>query len=632
MKKKFVAEIICISMLLIIFTGCGDKGAMSSDSAENGAAQSNQAENIAATTDSAVNVAASSDPAENRTPQYDSVENETLKSDLAKEKDSASENKEYGSADKETTDDPVNTEDEDIPGSSLDNETFSAELNKAFADGEVENNGGWFVRAGNKVYYRLFNTRELQRTTLWGNIEELEEEQESELKCYDLDARNVETVGKVVGNGKLFATTEGFVLKEPLKAGSVLITSDGKTKRPYLSGNPVAVSEDGKYLATTDYPEAGGDVSHIVYCEGVEAYRFTEDDANYVNIFGFAGDDLIVMNCFYSENRYVICAYDENGQCTELGEINSDDDELMAYPEFEQMISDGSDVYIMLAYYEGTGHFLAHYNLFKVEKNKVNSMSEIQTDWSGEEEVVPQIYLSSGSLAFANHLQGELGEVDGSLVYYDTPDHYEILKNYFISYPYGDNLYGDFLHEAVAFGDFGFALSSSAHRDELGDIGWRYAYDLNRLDYTVIPFGKDDLDEEELAKNSEFIEMLYSAGWGDGDIAIEALSGTWQMYSYEAEGTHGYAEEDGFFETLEFGNDGKLTYTYWNKEADPAATVRELEQVSPDGDDIAFSYETDDGKLHIDILALHEDKLDISTIFYYEDGMPGGSEGVFLKQ
>jgi hypothetical protein len=126
--------------------------------------------------------------------------------------------------------------------------------------------------------------------------------------------------------------------------------------------------------------------------------------------------------------------------------------------------------------------------------------------------------------------------------------------------------------------------------------------------------------------------MQYSVGWGDGDIAMEDLTVTWQMYSFEAEGYHGYAESDNYFETLEFAEDGNLTYTTQNTETDTTATVYELKQVTPDGDDIAFSYETEDGKLHIDILALHEEKLDISTIIYDDDGMPNGSESVFMRQ
>ena len=112
---------------------------------------------------------------------------------------------------------------------------------EAFENGEVENNGGYFVRIYDMVYYRVYGTRGLEHVTLWGDISEKEEEVESEIKSYDLNTGESNSICKVIGTGKLFAVTDGFVIKDPLNTSSVLVTLDGTEQRPYLEGHPEAV-------------------------------------------------------------------------------------------------------------------------------------------------------------------------------------------------------------------------------------------------------------------------------------------------------------------------------------------------------------------------------------------------------
>ncbi len=73
---------------------------------------------------------------------------------------------------------------------------------RAFADGTVENNGGAFVRAGNRIYFRVYNTRSLAATTLGGlYIDEVSAAQPSTLKFLDLDTDEEVEVCEVYGTG-----------------------------------------------------------------------------------------------------------------------------------------------------------------------------------------------------------------------------------------------------------------------------------------------------------------------------------------------------------------------------------------------------------------------------------------------
>ena len=399
---------------------------------------------------------------------------------------------------------------EDSQGSGVSAQSLAA----AFQNGTIEHNDGWFVRAGNQVFYRVFAKEGVERTSIWGDIAENEADVESEIKYYDLKTGESESIAKTKGKGKLFACADGFLLSAADGQSTVFVPVDGSPDRDFSLGYPEAVSDDGHFVATTLYPvSADWDVTHYVYLDGEEAYRITEGDDDYVTIFGFNGNDLIVMKGVYGEDRYVICSYDENGKCTELGLVEAEADDYCPAPEFEQLLTDGKDIYVMLAYYEGTGHFLYGWDVYRATIGKSGSLQKLQERDTTEEfpDAPPKIYLDdAGKIAYTEHPAGSLGLTEGlagDLVYYDTPEKSRTLQNFFSS-GISEDPYGDVVQEMVAFGETGFALTSRVARDEAEDIGWRMAYDQVELNYIVIPFGIADLDEEGLAKHVTILDQI----------------------------------------------------------------------------------------------------------------------------
>ena len=150
----------------------------------------------------------------------------------------------------------------------------------------------------------------------------------------------------------------------------------------------------------------------------------------------------------------------------------------------------------------------------------------------------------------------------------------------------------------------------------------------------AISFAEEDLDGDGMGER-KMLTYLGSSGWGDGDFTYEALVGTWDLYSYLVEGYYALAEEEGQIEQLIFRKDGTVelvrSKTYESKE-----TIRKLERIEPEEEDsVRFRYRTpenEDNALEFAIMALKDDKLDVSITYYYDDGTPGGYNGTYLRK
>ena len=423
---------------------------------------------------------------------------------------------------------------EDAPEETVE-ETVEGVFAEAFQNGKVENNGSLFVRIDDKVYYRVYGTRGLERTTINAQLTEKEEEVESELHSYDLKSGESENVCTVTGSGPLYATTAGFCLAEPGKCGTVLLPMDGSCVRGYLKGKPEAVSDSGRMMVTIDYPQTGGSVSHILYRDGEEVTTITEGEDEVLTVFGFAGENMIAMINHFDAACFDFVAYEPSGNATELGSF-TDSEDSYGYPEFQQLLSDGDDLYFMLARYEGSGHFLSDWTVYHASLHSEGSLKE-ETFGSGGVEYVdipPKLCLDdSGKIAITQHLAKDLelsDQTSGDLICYDTPTSFTtIKKNYIYDDPY-EYRYGGVIEESAVFDDQAFILKAEVGRDETEDIGWRYAFDLFSLHYDRIMVSPDDGEE---IKEVKTIDWIASSGWGDGDIAYDDLIGTWEMYSYE---------------------------------------------------------------------------------------------------
>ena len=388
----------------------------------------------------------------------------------------------------------------------------------AFKNGEVEHNGSYFVRVGDKVYYRVFNEESIERPTIGGYIAEKDEAVQSKIMSYDLKSGETEFVTTTYGKGEMFIDAEGFVFSEPLKPGSVLSTVDGPDKRPYLEGSPVAVSQDGLGIVTRDYIENGEATISVIhaYYNGEEIATIEDGEGYYTTILGYAGNNLFVMKSCHGDKKYFISSYNEHGSCTDYGKLKLAAGNFLydPVPEFEQLVCSDREAYIMFGYYEGSGHYYSGYELYKVDIGVSSSLLFLEVgDASGAyTDYAPKIYLDGKDKPVkTHHLKGEIGFAgsgSGDLVYYSKPDSPTVIMKSFVARTpaNGDEIQS--VDDWVAFGDDAFILLNDATRDKSGDIGWRSAYSITETNFIHIPFGKDDLNENGEAMEEDKLETL----------------------------------------------------------------------------------------------------------------------------
>ncbi len=539
------------------------------------------------------------------------------------------------SQEKPQTEEPLKADVTDEKPEEADNKTAAGDFAGAFADGKVENNGGYFVRVGDKVYYRVYHVRALERTSISQFfLDEKDATFPSELYCYDLKTEETEKICDVAGQGKLYAVTEGFCLRTPDGFQTKLVRPDGSDGGIYGKGAIECVSKDGRSACFAVYQD---DVrpKHALFRDGQQITLLSEEGSDYLDIEGFAGNDLIGMRYHEDDNEYAVFSCDENGNDTELGIIPTPEGFAYMTPEWEQLAYDPSRFYFMIGFYEGSGHFLQSWECMEAVANQAGSLKIFHDSANdtavayGEEYIdrVPRIFLSDAGAGLTPYATGDVFLSEGSygdLQYCDGNGYQTLEKNYS---PENDEWtrYDTFLQDAVVFGDKVFVISADVNRDEPADVGWRWAYDLHWLNYDV--YMTDGRDKRVLS-------MLTSVGWGDAVTDEGRLTGTWDLYSYEVEGTYGISEEDGVYEQLVFNGDGSATYIHGAKDLSSSRKERKLHRVPADNEDIPVSFETEeDGEqpLHFDIWALSHGQLDVGVSYTYDGGIPGMYHGWYFK-
>ena len=145
-------------------------------------------------------------------------------------------------------------------------EEADGEYAKAFADGSVENNGGLFVKVGNRVYFRIYNKRSLALTTMGVPYPSEVDELPSKLMYYDLDTDEIHEFAEVSGFGNLYASVDGLLLADPVRGTTTLIRDDGNIEEDFLEGLISEVSSNGKdYSCADSDDEATGQSQGNVY-------------------------------------------------------------------------------------------------------------------------------------------------------------------------------------------------------------------------------------------------------------------------------------------------------------------------------------------------------------------------------
>jgi len=395
----------------------------------------------------------------------------------------------------------------------------SQKPNKAAKAPEIENNGGYFVRCGDYVYFRIYGPDALPDTALFAGFMQPVPGSMSSIWRLNLKTNQYEKLFNDGGYGGLWFFQDALWLNRSTEYGDIVYNVDLETyeKHDITWGRIACISSDA---------------SHLVYegtlDNGTQAFFVTGEEEMDQVVYATEGEHLVCCGAVGRDLYFISRNYSADEERDELWQMQSPvgngDGKLIClgvFPkeegsssEFVQFLPAKDRVYVSVEYRQGTGHFYAGSHYVSAIPGKEDSMELLdeeadavrgrlfeklqkETGNSGEtyEEESMKMYLDgSGKLGFSYHAAGEVGlrYNDGAfdLVLYESPealsseDAQTVFENWLPEFEYAsedDISCNEQVMEYV--GGKVFTMYTESTRAPEEDIGWRYAYRLVRTNY-----------------------------------------------------------------------------------------------------------------------------------------------------
>ena len=378
---------------------------------------------------------------------------------------------------------------------------------EAFINGEIENNGAYFVRVGDRVYFRLYGSGSLDPVTVGTDVLSYGTPAGgSRIMYYDTVTHEVVEAFKDDGFGKIYVASDGFWLCRNDARGdeapdTVLywVSEDGSETKDHCLGMPVGVSEDGAYVAFLPYDEYG---SIEVLSGDADLSMVSPEYGEILTYVGIADDQLIFLcrsNEDYATSRHDLYSMDVvTKELTLLGKIPYEENSFIqdAFLTPERFEAREADVYLLAAQYEGSGHFLQDYIAVHAVAGQENSLNLIAYEEATGDKL-PGMTVTDGGARLEPaqpHTAGLSNDVWGSLDFYDSGySAIKLVPDYISDFTEG-SMFRTALQTAEVVGDDVFAIRSLHERSPEDDIGWREAFRLDQLYYER--FSWKNLDED----------------------------------------------------------------------------------------------------------------------------------------
>ena len=401
---------------------------------------------------------------------------------------------------------------------------------------EIENNGGFFIRVGNKIYFRRYGHHTLESNALFGQFLENsysgeDTENISAMLAYDMETGQVTEVFEDAGYGRLFAGDGGFYCK---RAGdgygniAYWISYDGSKSVDLGQAVPVGISmpaadpdKQAAFLALqAQDPDHFGEL--FILHEGRETARAVPGEDEFLEFCGMTGEYAVyLLSDTKTNTNHLYSLSGKSGEAVCLGEMPIGKNQFYGpYLETEQFLADEKGVYLVASYYQGTGHFLTFSLAVSAVPGTADSLKLLASRGLATEEAEDENVnkANEGDAADENESNaserdGELsppilfltapGEADivpgpagtaglsetvyGDLVYYDSPYSALELIPDFIPHKEWGSPEKKFLQTAEVVGDAVYLIAARAERNEEADVGWRMAYKLKELEWLRVP-------------------------------------------------------------------------------------------------------------------------------------------------
>ena len=365
---------------------------------------------------------------------------------------------------------------------------------------EVENNGGYFVRVDDGVYFRRYGQDSVYKTALSGSFVGgyLATGGQSEIVRYDLNTGKTETVFTDRGSGELYFADGGFYLRQAdgLYGKVAFYSLDGEAGGEICPGNIVGVSAGG-VIAVQNYEERDdvfADTYRLVKGgEVTDEFVFTET----VTFAGVTDEALYLLKSEYDEESYTTTytLLEVSGDgITVLGTLPEREDPS-AFAEVDQFVETGDSVYFVFGYYAGTMHALSESIAVKAAPGEENGLYVFASGSVGDAEGELQEVRLDENGSPVERRKGDIAvgyeeENYGDLMVCDGTKWITVAEKLLQRWPNGQG-YSINLQYAEYVGGQVFAVTAAAYRSPLDDIGWREGTVLLGFDYLSLPLDGD---------------------------------------------------------------------------------------------------------------------------------------------
>ncbi len=378
--------------------------------------------------------------------------------------------------------------------------------------GIVENNGGYFLKIGDEVYYRIQGENSLAKNAFNGEFLDspnldpakgADSDYGSSIMKLNTGTQEITEAAYDFGYGPLFSDGKNLYLNEHDGDYTYVkyLSLDGSAEGRLGEGKIEGCSEASGLIAVSS-------MTTDTYESVLSLYRGSELVNKFSNTEGFyyAGID---------ENGAYFVTAGEEGRQASIYQLAGDGSEALClgsceafdegYAVFEQFLSTGDTVNFVISNRDGSAMMIQKVIVASAKPGQENSVSQTGVPdsfrYESGEPMLPVIYDDgSGKVAYASTAPGTafLGsfEEGSNLMLTDeTGKETQIITAFRLNPPGGDAVPERYVPQAAEYvgGDI-YMIIALAERTPEEDIGWNESYGIKSMEYVRV----DPTDKSEL--------------------------------------------------------------------------------------------------------------------------------------
>lgn len=453
-----IRNFIILLFAIVLISACGKKADTSEAASQSAAASASETAGTAAAAETEAEITAAAETEAESAPENAGPES------------GSNDNKESEAADKKAE-------------SSEHAETESGE-----EPGSINDHYGYFVKFGDRIYFRRPGADAMKGTALFGRFLS-QMLGSSKIMSYDTKTGEVIFENNSLGYGPMAAAGDFLYLSEYDYPNDIEVeTFDylNLTNGDYIIGcgeKLAGVAADGRWAVSFEFiTEEDKPVYRLYYTNG----RKTEEikSSGMLEFIG-AGSNMLIYR-EYGEDKTVLWRCNmETDELLMLGELPAFEDLSPAYSgEAEGFAFEDGKIAAVFAAYDGTGHFYAGSHIVTADVNKKNSLEWVDSDYSSdyyhdEMNRGPGVVFEDGQAVPADGMPYSV-EVDnrsGELILFDENGKAGVIASGYRNFESDEEGTVVDIELAEYVGGKIYAVRNEMHRAEEDDIGWRWAYE-----------------------------------------------------------------------------------------------------------------------------------------------------------